>query len=261
MRLVQGWAAEAGVTCALWAQRGLGGSVDFLDGVYGYTHLFGRDSIDASAFVEDLGKHWRLIRIMFKKYPSCGATQGGTELALQAWDAGVRAENVERIDVAMPPYAYRLVGHQFSLRSNPRVDGQFNVRYCIANALLHGSSKLDHFNAEMVTASKVGELARRVHVHADPALDGRGHTAIDMTVVAAGSERSYSLDIAPGFPGNALSAEDHDQRFENCLEAAPYPLTTEQTVALRDRLATLTQQEKADLLIGDLVSAAASTTR
>ncbi|MGP3943731.1 MmgE/PrpD family protein [Streptomyces sp. 6N106] len=106
VRLIQGWAAEAGVTCALWALRGLTGPRNFLDGVYGYTHLYGRGRTDAASLVKGLGEHYALTGTMFKKYPSCGLTQGVTELALRARRSGVRAERIDRVEVVLPPYAY-----------------------------------------------------------------------------------------------------------------------------------------------------------
>jgi len=108
-----------------------------------------------------------------------------------------------------------------------------------------------------VTGSKVGEFAHRVRVHADPTLDARGHTAIDLTIVAAGTEHTYSLDIAPGFPGNALSSADHESRFDSCLDAAPFPLPPTQSASLRERIADLRRLGDVAVLVGDLVSAAA----
>ncbi len=84
VRAIQGWVAETGVVCAQMAQRGFTGPHQFLTGLYGYGHLYGRGRLDAQALVAGLGREWRLLRMMFKKYPSCGATQGMTELVLQA---------------------------------------------------------------------------------------------------------------------------------------------------------------------------------
>ena len=48
VRVIQGWVAETGVTCARLAGRGITGPRNFLDGVYGYFHLFGRDRVGAA---------------------------------------------------------------------------------------------------------------------------------------------------------------------------------------------------------------------
>ena len=41
VRITQAWVAEAGVTCAQFAQAGLTGPRNFLTGLYGYPHLYG----------------------------------------------------------------------------------------------------------------------------------------------------------------------------------------------------------------------------
>ncbi|MFB7560354.1 MmgE/PrpD family protein [Streptomyces brevispora] len=261
VRLIQGWAAEAGVTCALWALRGLTGPHNFLDGVYGYTHLYGRGQVDATTFVEELGDHYALTGTMFKKYPSCGLTQGVTELALQARRSGILADRIDRVEVVLPPYAYRLVGHPFAPGTNPRVDGQFSARFCVANAFLRGSSRLEHFTPTAVTGKEVGDLAARVHVTADPALDTRGHSAADLIVVSQGSEQRFGLDIAPGFPGNALSQGYHDRRLRDCLAATAYPLPDSRIEKLMESLKALEELDDVTDLVADLISPEADADR
>src|SRR6185436_8917045 len=146
VRIVQGWVAEAGVDCAQLARSGVTGPPNFIGGHYGYAHLFGRGRFDAAAAVHDLGREWRLHRMVFKKYPSCGVTQGVTELALALMrDAELTAQQVHHARVRLPPYAHKLVGHAFRIGANPRVDAQFNAGYCVANALVRQASLLEHF--------------------------------------------------------------------------------------------------------------------
>jgi len=65
------------------ALRGLTGPSKFLGGIYGYAALYGRGRMDPEQVVAGLGEEWRLNRMMFKHYPSCGATQGLTALTLE----------------------------------------------------------------------------------------------------------------------------------------------------------------------------------
>ncbi len=76
VRVIQGWVAETGLMCARFASLGITGPKNFLEGVYGYFHLFGRDRIDPETVVAGLGSRFELHKVLFKKYPSCGLTLG-----------------------------------------------------------------------------------------------------------------------------------------------------------------------------------------
>jgi len=256
VRIVQGWVAETGVDCAQLAQRGVTGPPNFIGGHYGYAHLYGRGRFDAAAAVAGLDDEWRLQRVVFKKYPSCGVTQGVTELALALVnDEGLRAEQVSAAEVRLPPYAHRLVGHAFRIGSNPRVDAQFSAAYCVANAIERRASKLAHFAPAAVADAGVSRLIERIQVIADPALDARGHTAVDLTVATrSGRTLQRTLDIAPGFPGAELSDAQHRARFDDCMAYAPHALPSAQVQQLLDTIERLPELADARVLAGLLVA-------
>jgi 2-methylcitrate dehydratase PrpD len=234
VRMVQGWVAETGVDCAQLAQRGVTGPPNFIDGHYGYAHLYGRGRFQGAGAVQELGGVWQLQRVVFKKYPSCGVTQGVTELALALVnEEGLQAEQVAQAEVRLPPYAHKLVGHAFRIGSNPRVDAQFSAGYCVANAIARGASRLAHFAPVAVADAAVARLIDRIAVVADPALDARGHTAVDLKVTTTGGRvLQRALDVAPGFPGAGLSDAQHRARFDDCLAYAPHALPQGQAAAL-----------------------------
>jgi 2-methylcitrate dehydratase PrpD len=256
VRMVQGWVAEAGVDCAQLARSGVTGPPNFIGGHYGYAHLFGRGRFDAAAAVHDLGREWRLQRVVFKKYPSCGVTQGVTELALAlVADAGVRAEQVAGARVRLPPYAHKLVGHPFRVGTNPRVDAQFSAAYCVANAFARGASQLAHFAPSQVAAPQLQRLIERIEVVADAALDARGHTAVDLEVrLLDGRTLVRALDIAPGFPGAPLSDAQHRARFDDCVAYAPHPLPPAQVQQLVDAIDSVASLDDARRLSALLIA-------
>jgi 2-methylcitrate dehydratase PrpD len=219
VRFVEGWVSQGGLICARLASQGVTGPSNFLEGVYGYLHLYGRDLFAGEDIVADLGGPYALEGMVFKKYPSCGLTQGVTDLTLRlAAEEKVSPGAVDRILITVPPYAHKLVGHEFKIGENPRVDAQFSIQYCVANALVRGGSSLEHFKEENVRDGQVLDLARRIRVVPDEAMEARGHTPVDMRVwTRDGRELFRPMDIAPGFPGNPLKQEDHEKRFRDCL--------------------------------------------
>jgi 2-methylcitrate dehydratase PrpD len=226
VRAIQGWVAETGVVCAQMAQRGFTGPHQFLTGLYGYGHLYGRGRLDTQALVAGLGSEWRLLKMMFKKYPSCGATQGMTELVLQAVrELDLQPGQVEAVLVRQPPYSFKLVGQPWRIGENPRVDAQFSAQYCVANAIVRRSSKLAHFRPENIVDPQVQQLIPRIRIEGDPAMNPRGHTAVDLLLrTSDGRVFERGLDIAPGFPGNDLSDAQQQARFDDCIAYAPRPL-------------------------------------
>jgi 2-methylcitrate dehydratase PrpD len=254
VRVIQGWVAQAGLECAQLALAGITGPANFLGGVYGYGHLFGRDRLDLQEVVAGLGAQWQLDRVVFKKYPSCGATQGMTELVLEmVRDLELQPESVAEVEVRLNPYCHRLIGHDFEPGENPRVNAQFSTQYCVANAIVRQSSKLQHFRAAEVVDPHVANLIKRVRCVGDPALDARGHSAVDVTLKTRdGRTEHRQLDTPPGFPGNPLSDAEHMRRFQSCMEYAPQPLPPAQVSTFLETVANLEKVSDARVLVETL---------
>ncbi len=255
VRVIQGWVSQSGITCAQLARLGITGPQNFLEGVYGYFHLYAKDTLDPKAVVAQFGERFDLQNVVFKKYPCCGMIQGPTELILNMMqEHGFTPEEVEQIDVTVPPYCYRLVGHPFRMGDNPRVNAQFSMQYCLANALMRGSPKLRHFEESSIRDPQIMALLQRVYVTADVALDQRGHTASDMKVsTKGGGAYQGSVDIAIGFPGNPLSQEEHEQHFWDCIDYAPGPFPGDRAKEVVSLVAKLEEVEDVRALVHLLV--------
>ena len=234
VRVIEGWVAETGVTCCRFAKHGITGPANFLEGVYGYFHLFGRDQASAAQKLSQLGETCEIDRLVFKKYPSCGLTQGCTDAILTIMrEDNLSAEEIARIKVIVPPYTHKLVGHPFQLGSNLKVNAQFSIQYCVANAMVHKASKLSHFEEDQIRNAEVIASIEKVDVIVDPAMAARGHTAFDIQVFTTdGREISKQIDFVPGFPERPLTAEDHKQRFRDCIDFSRIPMAEEKIEAI-----------------------------
>lgn len=219
VRVNEGWVAETGITCARLARHGITGPKNFLEGVYGYFQLFGRGQVSGDMVTAGLGKEYNLNKLVFKLFPSCGSTQGATEAILYLQnEVGFQAHEVENILLTVPPYTYKLVGHPFKIGNNPKVDAQFSVRYCIANALIRKEVSLADFEEEAIKNPEIIALIDRIEVKADEEMGKRGHTALDLTVkLKNGKSYFRSQDYAPGFPEKPLTNQQHMKRFYDCI--------------------------------------------
>jgi 2-methylcitrate dehydratase PrpD len=234
VRFIEGWVSQGAVLCARLASKGITGPKNFIEGVYGYLHLYGKNLFKGEDLVADLGQRYALQNIVFKKYPSCGLTQGPTDVILQLMtEERVSAEDIDRILFVVPPYTHKLVGHEFKIGKNPKVDSQFSIQYCVANALVRGSSRLEHFEENKVQDERVLDMTKKIKVIPDEAMEARGHTPFDLRVwTREGRELFRQMNIAPGFPGNPLSEEDHERRLKDCLDFAKKRVSREKAAEI-----------------------------
>ncbi|MDP2916713.1 MAG: MmgE/PrpD family protein [Dehalococcoidia bacterium] len=252
--LIQGFTAQNALMCAQLARRGLTGPKNFIEGTFGYFHLFAKDSRDTERVAGDLGKRFELSKILFKKYPSCGLTQSSTAVTLElVAEKGLAPEDIERIEVRVQPFVYNMVGH-FELGNNPKVNAQYSIPYCIASALLRKSCILRHFDEPSVREPEIMYLVDKVQVTGDPELNSLQMCAIRMRVTTK-DRKVYdkSMDIAPGFPGNPLTQEDHMARFRDCMSYASKPLPEENVEKLVDMVNNIEKVDDVRSLIPLLV--------
>jgi 2-methylcitrate dehydratase PrpD len=241
VRLIQGFVAQGGVLSAQLALKGFTGPKNFLEGIYGYFHLYAKDKHDPSAVAGELGKRFEFSKTMFKKYPSCGDTISSTEAMLElVREYALTPGSVSQINIRVTPYAYKLVGGPFRIGHNPRVNAQFNIRYCVANALLRKSSKLEHFEEPLIKDPDIMDIIPRIKIEADPTLNERDETAVEMEVITQEGDRySKRIDIAAGFAERPLTEEEILERFWNCIDYAKKPLSkkkVEKLVSLINKL-------------------------
>jgi 2-methylcitrate dehydratase PrpD len=230
VRVIQGFVSQGGVVCAQLAQRGITGPKNFLEGIYGYFHLYAKDRYDPPSIIGELGERFELNKTLYKKYPSCGGTLASTEAMLGVLaEHPLAPEDVAQVEVNVPPYSFRLVGGPFQIGDNPKVNAQFNIQYCVANALLRKSSRLHHFDEPSIRDPKIMEMTRKIVVTPDPSLDpdnlGFLLGAHIKVRTKSGTVYSKNVDVPRGMPGNPLSNEEHLERFRDCVEYGGSRLT------------------------------------
>jgi 2-methylcitrate dehydratase PrpD len=157
--------------------------------------------------------------------------------------------------VRLPPYAHRLVGHDFSIGRNARVNAQFSAQFCVANAFVRRAAKLAHFRENAIRDPEVLGLIDRIKVVSDASLDARGHTAVDLSVATTdGRTHVRRLDSAPGNPGRPLTDAEHLAHFDECMDYAEIPLPRHQAKQLAAMIEALEGEEDVQSLVRLLVT-------
>jgi hypothetical protein len=124
-------------------------------------------------------------------------------------------------EVRVGRYHYNLCGtRSFAPGENPSVDAQFSYQYAIANALLRGRPRLDHFfDPRMIREREVGDLARRLRVIADEEFDeAHGVLATRVTVtLRSGRTAERFVQFPRGHFGDAMAPEELIEKFRQNL--------------------------------------------
>jgi 2-methylcitrate dehydratase PrpD len=186
-----GRAAADGLLAALCAENGMTGPRGILDAP-GWAARLSPDRTPAR-LTEDLGQRWAVTELVFKRYPCCFATHAAVTalLSLRARPGAPRVEHIDRVDLTTGPTTLQ-VANQREARTG--LAGKFSVSYCAAAALARGRVGPAEFDDEAVRDPEVQDLARRVHVTADPALDEMRARAVIR--LAGGATISADGDLA-----------------------------------------------------------------
>jgi 2-methylcitrate dehydratase PrpD len=217
--LVAGFAAQNSLICTELARKGFTGPQNFLEGVYGYFHLYADDKRDAQTVAGDLGHRFELNNTIFKQFPHCGLIQTSTQAILELIrDEGITPGDVASIKVWVQPSVCTELGH-FEIGDSPRQNAQFSIKYCVASALLRGSSQFQHFEEPCIRDPEILGIVKKINVISDPAMEKRGQTSMDMEVKNnKGATYRKSIDTPRGFPGNPMTREEIRALFRQCVD-------------------------------------------
>ena len=170
-RMHPGWAAQAGITAAALAKQGFVGASAPYAGRFGLYNLYTAGGLarrDLSLATAGLGDIWELERTAIKPYPACHFTHACVDAALLLREAGLRPEQVERIEALMPEQVIPVVCEPEANKQRPAntYDAQFSVPFLVSAALVRGRLTLAELDA--LNDPDILELARRVGYAADP---------------------------------------------------------------------------------------------
>lgn len=195
-------AAQAGVLAVIMSRAGLVGAVDVLDGPQGFWRMLGSDRFDPDLALQGLGREWLGSRGSFKVYPACRWMAS----ALEAFEAafvrsGVRAHDIESIEIA----SFSAIAEKMMVRRPlDAVDAEFSLPFCIGAIATGRAAGRAWFTADAFADQALLDVADRVHVAVDPAMDramngaGRRPSAHAVIVCADGRRHEHRVDAPLG---------------------------------------------------------------
>jgi len=235
--LHSGYAAKLGIEAALWAEQGFAGCP--IEGTpkrgRGFLEITTGD-VRFDRIVDRLGEHYTVRDVYFKAYPACRHAHGTAEAALRiVGQCALDPREIERIDV----YTYTLSAtllDRYTDRDSSMIASQFSIPYVAAAAIVDRSLSTRQFAEERIHDSTILDLARRVRVHADSAIDARYPEVTPTRVeirLRNGDVLRHQIDMPKGDPRTPMSVRELMEKFEHLGSLA---LDRERVARVRDEL-------------------------
>jgi 2-methylcitrate dehydratase PrpD len=229
--------ARAAVTAISLAVRGIQGPSEVLEGRYGYFPLY-EGEYDVEDVLAGLGSVWHVEQISHKPFPCGRLTHGAAEAAMILKERhGFNAEDVDEIEVLVPPLPYRLVGRPLGQETPSPQYAKLCIPYVAAVALIRDTVFITDFWEERLRDPVVRALAGRITAVEDLTITGQNVMVPQRMRIRLkdGAEHELILDQVLGHPDKPLSRNQHLEKFHACWAVGASHLPERN----RDRLANL----------------------
>jgi 2-methylcitrate dehydratase PrpD len=229
-RMGPGFAAKAGITAALMAERGITGERDPLEGKTGLFNTYMGGDYDPKVLTADLGKRFEGINIGDKPYPCCGLTHVCIDAALSLKSKyNIEIERIKEI-IAYGGHSVYDLSQPPEIKRNPRtiIDAQFSLPWVVATAVVRGKVTADDFTDAAIKRPEILNVAQKVSGKLVPEMDrhgvGPGGVIIKMK---GGEEYKEEVEHCLGSPERPMTFIDITKKFRECAACSRKPLLKE----------------------------------
>jgi 2-methylcitrate dehydratase PrpD len=179
-----GGAARAGLMSALLAKHGYTASLRALEAPRGFAQVVSTKCAWDEA-TDELGERFEISFNTYKPF-ACGIViHPSIDAAVQLREQGVRAEDVERIELKVHSLVLELTGKK---EPADGLQGKFSVYHGVAAGLIFGRAGEHEYDDAIVTREDVVALRRKVVATIDDSID---EAAVDMTAVLRDGRRVH----------------------------------------------------------------------
>ena len=212
-KLSQGTSARDAIFSVQLAREGWTGIEDALLSEGGYYALFTGGIRDADILIKNLGKNYYSDGT-FKPYPCCRMNHAGIDCALAlASKHKIAARDIEEVVLYASPGALRdIIGQPFRIRNHAHASAGFSLQYCVANVLLRGSSRPEHYTDEAINDPAISHFTKEKMKMAE-LTEGSMESAKVKVRMKSGEEFEEFTEIARGDPRNPISREELMAKF------------------------------------------------
>jgi len=247
-RLHSGRAAQAGLTGAYLAQRGMTGIANVLEAPYGGFLSTMSDTPDYAQLTRDLGENWELRNVGFKVYPSAGSVQISVFLADQIMRENSLTEaDIESVQIYCSTMAYRHCAWPY--RPIGVTSAQMNLFYTVAAMILDRELTDRQYQQDRLIDPRLMDVISRINIEIDEKFDLGGDVTrqAQRIIIKTRSGQVFERELThrPGSKHNPMSP---DQLFAKFSNLANRVLPDSRINEIRACVADLENRKVADLL-------------
>src|SRR5687768_5250003 len=207
-----GGAARAGLTSALLAKNGFTASPRALEAPRGYAQVVST-KYDWNEITGELGERFEISFNTYKPF-ACGIVIHPTiDAATQLRAKGVKAEDIERVELRVHPLVLELTGKK---EPQDGLQGKFSVYHGFAAGLVFGRAGEGEYDDHVVTRADMVALRRKVVATVDDSID---EASADVTAILKDGRRvRVFVEHAIGSLERPMSDADLEGKFHGLAD-------------------------------------------
>jgi 2-methylcitrate dehydratase PrpD len=207
-----GGAARAGLTSALLAKNGFTASPKAIEAPRGYAQVVST-KCDWNEITGELGQRFEISFNTYKPF-ACGIVIHPTiDAATQLRARGVKAEDVEKVELKVHPLVLELTGKK---EPQDGLQGKFSVYHGFCAGLIFGRAGEGEYDDAVVTREDMVALRRKVVAIVDERID---EAAADVTVfLKNGRKEHVFVEHAIGSLERPMSDKDLEAKFHTLAD-------------------------------------------
>ena len=216
-----GFTTKGAVLAAMMAEKGIRGVQSMFEGKAGLFNVYFGGEYDRASMLKDLGKVFSGGEVLYKPWPSCGASHGFIHATMELMqEHGLTAADIQSIRVHVGDFQKQLC-EPIEGRRRPATpaDAKFSIPYCIAVAASKGRVKLSDFFGDALHDPAVGAMADKIEAQLDENFDWKGMLPKGRLEVTTTDGRTLTR-VGDNVPGDVECPMSWDYLYEKFSESA-----------------------------------------
>ncbi|MDO9433959.1 MmgE/PrpD family protein [Hydrogenophaga sp.] len=243
--LYAGFSTKGAVLSALLAQKGVTGMRSFFEGKAGLFNVYFKGKYNREKMLDGLGRVFSGGDILYKPWPSCGASHGFIHATLELMkEHQLTSDDIVELRVNVGDFQKQLC-EPIDARRRPgrAADAKFSIPFCVAVAATHGEVKVQNFFGEGLKDAKVHATADKVVPVFDAAFNWSEKLPKGRLDIVTRDGRTLSRvgENVPGDEECPMSWDYIEKKFADCAALAanhPGPEKIARTVKIVRTLET-----------------------